>query len=55
VLAAAKINIASQYLETSPRVGYAVIDVDGADRPLAATLRRQLDAIEGTIRTRVLY
>ena len=36
-------------------VGYAVIDVDGADRPLSATLRKQLDAIEGTIRTRVLY
>jgi D-3-phosphoglycerate dehydrogenase / 2-oxoglutarate reductase len=55
VLAAAKINIASQYLETSRRIGYAVIDVDGADRPLSATLRKQLDAIEGTIRTRVLY
>jgi D-3-phosphoglycerate dehydrogenase len=55
VLAAGKINIASQYLETSQRVGYAVIDVDGADRPLSATLRKQLDAIEGTIRTRVLY
>lgn len=55
VLAAAKINIASQYLETSGQVGYAVIDVDGADRPLSATLRKQLDAIEGTIRTRVLY
>ena len=55
VLAAAKINIASQYLETSRQVGYAVIDVDGADRPLSATLRKQLDAIEGTIRTRVLY
>jgi D-3-phosphoglycerate dehydrogenase len=55
VLAAAKINIASQYLETSQRVGYAVIDVDGTDRPLSSTLRKQLDAIEGTIRTRVLY
>jgi len=55
VLAEAKINIASQYLETSQRVGYAVIDVDGADRPLSATLRKRLDAIDGTIRTRVLY
>ena len=55
VLAAGKINIASQYLETSARVGYAVIDVDGTDRPLSATLRKQLDAIEGTLRTRVLY
>ena len=55
VLAAAKINVASQYLETSRQVGYAVIDVDGADRPLSAKVRKQLDAIEGTIRTRVLY
>jgi D-3-phosphoglycerate dehydrogenase len=55
VLAEAEINIASQYLETSRQVGYAVIDVDGADRPLSATLRKRLDAIEGTIRTRVLY
>jgi D-3-phosphoglycerate dehydrogenase len=55
VLAAAKINIASQYLETSRQIGYAVIDVDGADRPPSATLRKRLDAIEGTIRTRVLY
>ncbi len=54
-LADAEINIASQYLETSRQVGYAVIDVDGADRPLSATLRKRLDAIEGTIRTRVLY
>ncbi|MDQ6859054.1 MAG: phosphoglycerate dehydrogenase [Chloroflexota bacterium] len=55
VLADAEINIASQYLETSRQVGYAVIDVDGAARPLSATLRKRLDAIEGTIRTRVLY
>jgi D-3-phosphoglycerate dehydrogenase len=55
VLASAEINIASQYLETDSRVGYAVIDVDGADRPLSATLRKQLDAIDGTIRTRLLY
>ena len=55
VLADANINIASQYLETSRQVGYAVIDVDGADRPLSAALRKRLDAIEGTIRTRVLY
>ena len=55
IFAEAKINIASQYLETSRQVGYAVIDVDGSDRPLSATLRTRLDAIEGTIRTRILY
>ncbi|MBM4435481.1 MAG: phosphoglycerate dehydrogenase [Chloroflexi bacterium] len=55
VFSAARINIASQYLETDPRIGYAVIDLDGADRPMSAAIRRELDAIEGTLRTRVLY
>jgi len=54
-LAAAQINIASQYLETDRRIGYAVIDIDGAERPVSAALRRALDAIDGTIRTRILY
>jgi hypothetical protein len=49
------VNIASQYLETSRQVGYAVIDLDGDDRPLSASLRDQLGAIDATIRTRVLY
>lgn len=55
VFSSARINIASQYLETDPEIGYAVIDIDGADRPMSAALRRELDAIEGTIRTRILY
>lgn len=55
VFSAAKINIASQYLETNSRIGYAVIDIDGADRPLSLALRKDLDAIDGTIRTRLLY
>jgi D-3-phosphoglycerate dehydrogenase len=55
VFYSARINIASQYLETDPQIGYAVIDIDGADRPVSVALRKQLDAIEGTIRTRLLY
>ena len=55
VFSDARINIASQYLETNPRIGYAVIDIDGADRPVSVALRKQLDAIDGTIRTRLLY
>jgi D-3-phosphoglycerate dehydrogenase len=55
VFSAAKINIASQYLETDPRIGYAVIDIDGADRPVSLGIRKELDAIDGTIRTRLLY
>ena len=48
------INIASQYLETSRRVGYAVTDVE-ADGPLSLEVRKQLDGIAATIRTRLLY
>lgn len=55
VFSQAQINIAAQYLETDPRIGYAVIDIDGADRPLSAAIRKELDAIDGTIRTRLLY
>jgi len=55
VLAQAKINIASQYLETDPRIGYAVIDIDEPERPVSQAIRKELDAIDGTIRTRVLY
>ena len=55
VLASAHVNIASQYLETTQRVGYAVVDVDGADKPLSAELRSRLGEIPATIRTRVLY
>jgi len=48
------INIASQYLETSRRVGYAVTDVE-ADGPLSLEVKKQLDGIDATIRTRLLY
>ncbi len=55
VFSEAKINIASQYLETNGRIGYAVIDIDGAERPVSQAIRTKLDAIDGTIRTRLLY
>ncbi|QLB13617.1 D-3-phosphoglycerate dehydrogenase [Bisgaardia hudsonensis] len=46
------INIAAQYLQTDPNIGYVVIDVDSTD---PTPLLEQLRAIEGTIRARVLY
>jgi D-3-phosphoglycerate dehydrogenase / 2-oxoglutarate reductase len=55
ILGDSKVNVSSEYLETTRSIGYAVIDVDGADRPLSLALRKELDAIEGTIRTRILY
>ena len=55
ILGDSKVNVSSEYLETTRSIGYAVIDVDGADRPLSLALRKELDSVEGTIRTRILY
>jgi D-3-phosphoglycerate dehydrogenase len=55
VLGDSKVNVSSEYLETTRSIGYAVIDVDGADRPVSLALRKELDAVAGTIRTRILY
>jgi len=55
VLSESKINVASEYLETDQSIGYAVIDIDGSDRPLSQAVRGQLAAVGGTIRTRILY
>jgi len=49
------INIAGQYLQTNPRIGYVVIDVDSRERAETLPLKKRLDAIPGTIRTRILY
>lgn len=46
------INIASQFLQTSPTIGYVVMDVELEDAwPLVRALRQ----VEGTIRTRLLH
>ena len=48
----ANLNIAAQYLQTDPKIGYVVVDVETDDAsPLLAKLRE----IEGTIKARVLY
>lgn len=49
------INIAGQYLQTNPQIGYVVIDVDGDEQSETLQLRKRLDEVVGTIRTRVLY
>ena len=49
------INIAAQHLQTNEGIGYVVIDIDPDDRNDTRALQRELDAIQGTIRTRVLY
>jgi D-3-phosphoglycerate dehydrogenase len=50
-----QINIAAQYLQTIPEIGYVVIDIDPAPREETQNLKRRLDEVDGTIRTRVLY
>lgn len=50
-----RINIAGQYLQTNPRIGYVVIDVDAGERAESLNVKRKLDQVAGTIRTRILY
>ncbi len=48
------INIAAQYLQTSPVMGYVVIDID-AEEDVAEKALQLMKAIPGTIRARLLY
>jgi D-3-phosphoglycerate dehydrogenase len=50
-----RINVAAQYLQTSPRIGYVVIDVDADPDADTPALRRELAALDGTIKSRLLY
>ncbi|PYQ44455.1 MAG: phosphoglycerate dehydrogenase [Acidobacteria bacterium] len=49
-----RINISGEYLMTNAHIGYVVIDVEANERSSRAALK-SLNAIEGTIRTRVLF
>jgi len=49
------INIAAQYLQTTPQIGYVVIDVDVPARADAVRLKQRLQTVAGTIRIRVLH
>ena len=46
------INIAAQYLQTDDKIGYVVIDVDTDQSEVAL---KELSAVEGTIRARILH
>ena len=50
-----KINIAAEYLQTNAQIGYVVIDLDPGERGSTVQLRKRLDGVPGTIRTRLLY
>ena len=55
VLSGKHINITGQYLQTNPKIGYVVIDIEAPERTVSQQLRKRLDQVEGTIRTRILY
>ncbi len=50
-----RINIAGQYLQTNAKIGYVVIDIEAPERAVSLQLKKRLDTVEGTIRTRILY
>jgi D-3-phosphoglycerate dehydrogenase / 2-oxoglutarate reductase len=49
------VNIAAEHLQTSGNIGYVVIDAELSDGIETGVLKHGLDAIAGTIRTRLLY
>ncbi|AGB83863.1 D-3-phosphoglycerate dehydrogenase [Serratia rubidaea] len=48
------VNIAAQYLQTGPEIGYVVIDIEAETERADAALQR-MKAIAGTIRARLLF
>jgi D-3-phosphoglycerate dehydrogenase len=55
IFSEAEINISAEYLQTDAKIGYVVVDVDTEEPADSLELRRRIDAVPGTIRTRVLY
>lgn len=48
----ANVNVAAQFLQTEPTIGYVVVDVE---TPHSIEMLNKLKAIEGTIKARLLY
>ena len=48
------VNIAAQYLQTTPQMGYVVIDIE-AEEDVAEKALLSMKAIPGTVRARLLY
>jgi len=49
------INVAGQYLQTNAKIGYVVVDVETREPAASLQLKRRLESVPGTIRTRILY
>jgi D-3-phosphoglycerate dehydrogenase len=45
-------NIRAQYLETRGTVGYLIIDID---RDISSVVKRDIDALDTSIKTRIVY
>jgi len=50
-----QINIAGQYLQTNAKIGYVVIDIESEGRAESLQVKKRLEQVPGTIRTRILY
>jgi D-3-phosphoglycerate dehydrogenase / 2-oxoglutarate reductase len=50
-----RINISGQYLQTNARIGYVIVDIDDGEHTDVVGIRRRLEGVGGTIRTRILY
>jgi len=55
VFSSRRINISGEYLQTNPKIGYVVVDIELADPAEILQIRRELEKVPGTIRTRLLY
>jgi D-3-phosphoglycerate dehydrogenase / 2-oxoglutarate reductase len=55
VFSESDVNIAAEYLQTDAKIGYVVIDVEGDDAAESLEIKRKMEEIPGTIRTRILY
>lgn len=49
------VNVSAQYLQTTSHIGYVVIDFDAGGRSGSLALKREMAAVPGTLRVRVLY
>lgn len=55
VFSGQQLNVAGQYLQTNAKIGYVVIDVEQPEPAASLKLKRRLESVPGTIRTRILY
>ena len=49
------INVAGQYLQTDPSIGYVVIDIEAGERAKSLRLKKRLESVPGTLRVRILF